>query len=408
MTLILHARRRFLIGIFISGMLMTNDLCGQVAWNSDSLFKTGQPLTGRLWGYAFGDFYDKAHTDTLNRGGSNQYTGIPGGRTEFQTRRIYLGYDFNISRKFSTEVLLAAEDNITTGGGTTSGDLLADNKLAFFVKLINLRWKNIWKGTDLVIGQVATPGFSTFTEKYWSYRPIERTIIDIRRTPSYDLGATLQGKIGGSGRFGYDLMVGNGSGARPESDNFKWFYADVWGLFLDKKLAVDLYVDYEKLNSVSNWHHARNMVKGFVAYNLPRFTIGVEGYVNYLKQDLFATRIAGGIDTMSHAASGISLYVNGTILPRKLKYYARMDKFNPTNHIDNGTYDKYVGHTANYNDPVTRETFVSVGLDFMPIPAVHFMPNIWYNAYKNQGAVYKYDSNDLVLRMTFFFVFGKS
>lgn len=395
-------------GLALFSMLMINVLCAQVAWNSDSLFKTGQPLTGRVWGYAFGDLYNKAHTDTLNRGGSNQYTGIPGGRTEFQTRRIYLGYDFNLSKKFSTEILLAAEDNITTGGGTTSGDLLADNKLAFYVKLVNLRWKNIWKGTDLVVGQVATPGFATFTERYWAYRPIERTIIDIRRTPSYDLGVTLQGKFGTSGKYGYDVMVGNGSGARPESDNFKWFYADVWGLFLEKRLAVDLYVDYEKLNDVPSWHHSRSMVKGFVAYNTPKVTIGAEGYVNFMKQDLFATRIAGHTDTISDAAAGISLYVNGIVVPRKLKYFVRLDKFNPTNKIDNATYNKYVGHTANYTDVVTRETFFTAGLDFMPIPAVHFMPNIWYNAYKNQGPDHKYDSNDLVLRMTFFFVFGKS
>jgi hypothetical protein len=252
--------------LILANVMAFNVLNGQSTWNSDSLYRSGAPLTGRLWGYAFGDLYQKAHSDTLNRGGSNQYTGIPQGRTEFQTRRIYLGYDFNLSKTFSTELLLAAEDNITTGGGTTSGDLLSDNKLAFYVKLINLRWKNIWKGTDLVIGQVGTPGFTTFTEKYWAYRSVERTIIDIRRTPSYDLGVSLQGHIGNTGRFGYNAMVGNGSGARPENDNFKWFYGELWGLFLDKKLALSLYADYEKLNAVPQWHHSRSMVKAFAVY----------------------------------------------------------------------------------------------------------------------------------------------
>jgi hypothetical protein len=33
----------------------------------------------------------------------------------FQFRRIYLGYDYNISKKFTAELLLAAEDNFPPG-----------------------------------------------------------------------------------------------------------------------------------------------------------------------------------------------------------------------------------------------------------------------------------------------------
>src|SRR3954452_19051309 len=150
---------KFLTAIFL--MLSFSILVkAQYTWNNDSAFKAGGPNSGRLWGYAFGDYYYKSHADTLNRGGSNQYTGIPQSRNEFQMRRIYLGYDYNITKKFSAELLLAAEDNITTGSGTTSGDLLTDNKFSFYIKLANIRWKNIWKGTDLVVGQAATPGFS--------------------------------------------------------------------------------------------------------------------------------------------------------------------------------------------------------------------------------------------------------
>src|SRR5690349_21890472 len=106
---------------------------GQYLWNSDSAFKAGSPNSGRIWGYVFGDYYYKGHADTLNRGGSNQYTGIPQGRNAFQFRRIYLGYDYNISKKFVAEVLLAAEDNFPAGNPpsstTPSGDQLQNNKL---------------------------------------------------------------------------------------------------------------------------------------------------------------------------------------------------------------------------------------------------------------------------------------
>ncbi len=86
----------------------------------------------------------------------------------FQFRRIYLGYDYNISKKFSAELLLAAEDNFPPGAppvgsaagttttfsaGNSTGDLLANQKLTFYIKNMNIRWKGIWKGTDLVVGE---------------------------------------------------------------------------------------------------------------------------------------------------------------------------------------------------------------------------------------------------------------
>jgi len=141
----------------------TSSLKAQYLLNSDSAFKAGTANSGRIWGYMFGDYYFKGHSDSLSRGGANQYTGIPKTRSAFQFRRIYLGYDYNISSKFSAELLLAAEDNFPAGNPPTSaalsGDQTQNNKLTFYIKLANIRWKNIWKGTDLIVGQVATPAF---------------------------------------------------------------------------------------------------------------------------------------------------------------------------------------------------------------------------------------------------------
>jgi len=110
-------------------------------------FKPG----GNLWGYTFGDFAYKGNADNLNRGGSNQYTGMLPNANAFQFRRIYLGYNYNISQKFSAEFLLAAEDDFNSGSvtegpnGTSIGDLTQGGKFAPYVKLANLRWKNIFK-----------------------------------------------------------------------------------------------------------------------------------------------------------------------------------------------------------------------------------------------------------------------
>jgi hypothetical protein len=421
-------KRNFAIQLLLSVSIILISISteAQYLWNSDSAFKAGSANSGRLWGYMFGDFAYKGHSDSLQRGGSNQYSGIPTSRNTFQFRRIYLGYDYNITKKFSAELLLAAEDNFPAGNAppssaAASGDELLNNKLSFYIKLANIRVKQIWKGTDLVIGQVATPAFPLLSEKIWAYRSIERTISDIRRTPSYDLGASLQGVFDAKGNFGYNVMVGNGSSAKPESDNFKWFYGDVFGMFFDKKLVIDLYADYERLNWVTTWHHSRQMWKGYIAYNTPGLTIGVESFVNNLKKDNFATKRAGGVDTLSAAANGTSFYIHGNIIPGKLRFFARYDLYNPFNKVDNTTYSKYAGNTGNYNDnsfigatatgdQTYKQKFMTLGLDFTPAKNVHFMPNIWYNHYATQLSNLTGKVNgdyDIVYRVTFFFTFGK-
>ena len=396
-------QRFFIIAVLSFSLFVCESLNAQFITNSDSAFKAGSPNSGRLWGYSFADFYYKGHADTLNRGGGNQYTGVPKGRNAFQIRRLYLGYNYNISKKFAAEVLLEASN------GATSGDALTDNKLAFYIKLANLRIKDIWKGTDLVLGQAPPPDFVMSSEPIWGYRSIEKTILDNRGTPSFDLGVTLQGKFDPEGgNFGYDLMIGNGTGAKPEGDKYKWLYGDIWGKFLDKKLYVNLYIDYNRMDPIAEMRHSRSMIKGFVAYTIPKFTLGVEAYSNRLQNDDQATEIStGNADVLTVQAKGISIFTHEPIVKDKLNFFARFDALNPDNKIDNSKYNKYVGNTGGFNDPSTKEQFITAGLDFTPVKNVHLMPNIWYTKYTNQGYVSKYDSYDLVYRLTFYYVFGK-
>jgi hypothetical protein len=419
--------------IFLSAF---NVASAQYLWNDTTAFKAGEANSGRLWGYTFGDFAYKGHADSLSRGGSNEYTGIPASRTTFQFRRIYLGYDYNISKKFSAELLLAAEDDFPAGNppssSSASGDELLNNKLTFYIKLANIRWKNIWKGTDLVIGQAGTPAFPGITEKVWSYRSVERTVADIRRTPSFDMGASLQGTFDPATKnFGYNVMVANGTSAKTENDNFKWFYGDVFGYFAHKHIVVDLYADYERL-ALTPLHRSRSMIKGFIAYNSSAtdksmnpgsgYTVGVEAFVNTMKNDLVATPIDGSPNvTMDGKASAISMYVHGDIIPTKLRFFARVDLYNPMTKVDNTIYKKYTEGTGNYNDnsyslvsgvntatgdQTNKQVFSTVGLDFKPAPRIHFMPNIWYNSYNSQLSSNK--DHDIVYRLTFFYAFGKN
>jgi hypothetical protein len=386
-------------------LLLSIGIISKAQPKTDTTFKP----SGKLWGYSFGDYYYKAHSDSLNRGESNQYSGIEKSRNAFQIRRIYLGYNYDITQKFSAELLLAAEDNITTNTGVTTGDLLSNNKLSIYIKLANLRWKNIWKGTDMVIGEVFTPAFPLLTEPTWGYRSIEKTIADRLRTPSYDLGVTLQGKFDpDKGNYGYNIMVGNGTGARPEGDKYKWFYGDVYAKFFNQRLIVDLYADYQRMNWSSSFHHSRNMIKGFVAYTTPSFTAGVEALINYGKNDV--VRMCGGTsDTLDAVAMGVSTYVRGIIVKDKLGYFLRFDEFNPNTKYDNSNDATYKGFTVQY-EPNDKGQFITGGVDFTPAKNVHFMPNIWYNSYTGQQANLKGRAQkdyDLVYRITFYYVFGK-
>ena len=438
-------KQLILIAIFLFVAMASQ---AQYLWNSDSAYSTSTPNSGRIWGYVFGDFDYKAHSDSLNRGGNNQYTGIPKNRNAFQFRRLYLGYDYNITSKFSAELLLAAEDNFPAFNApnqtAANGDELSNSKETFFIKYADVQWKDIWKGTTLVVGEQATPAFPFITERIWNYRSIERTISDIRRTPSYDMGAGLRGVFDpGKGNFGYNLLVANGTSDKPASNSFKWFYGDVFAYALNKKLVFDLYADYQRLNWQPGWHHDRQMIKGYIAYNTPALTIGAEGFINTMRKDDIGTFSPGQstngqkTDTINTVAEGISLYIHGNIIKNYLRFFARWDGYQPNTKFSSqkNVYSTFAGVSgvnspSGYNFPgykmtyspstgtptaatstgdiTAKEMFITAGLDFTPVHNVHFMPNIWYNHYASQLVATGPEKDyDLVYRMTFYFVFGK-
>ena len=400
----------------------------------------------RLWGYTFGDFYYAGHTDAdivgatgvaaatpSNRGGETMYSGVPTYRNAFQFRRLYLGYDYDITKKFKAEVLLASEPNASTGvNGTTSiqnGDNLVDGKMAFWIKNFNLRVRDIWNGTDFVIGEMSTPGFAlnepgtngpvSLSESTWAYRSIEKTVTDFHKNNSYDVGAALQGTFDPSTKnFGYVLMVGNNSTSsllsaqNANTGFYKIFYGDLWAKFLNQHLYVDLYADYAKTApataTVPGQEH--NMFKIFVAYLSKPVNIGVEAYTQN-----FASGV-NSIDPVTKAATpedatvhGLSIWVRGPIV-KNLNYFGRFDTYNPNTSFN--AADSYTSNTnyGSYN-PTVKEQFYTFGLDYNPTKNVHFEPNVWLVDYSDNRAAstagYVNSDHTVVYRLTFFFTFGK-
>ncbi|HET6991497.1 MAG TPA: hypothetical protein VFJ43_09250 [Bacteroidia bacterium] len=378
------------IFLFSSLLLASRELTAQ----QDTTKKADFKPSGKVWGYAFGDYYYKMHADSAGRG-SNQYSNMPSGATSFEFRRVYLGYDYNISERFSTEFLFAYE-------GTT----LSDNATrTVFIKAANLRWKNIYKNADIIFGQQATPAFPMISEKIWGYRSIEKTILDMRKgASSNDLGIGIQAKIGDKGNYGYNVLVANGTAQKLETDIFKKFYGDFYAKFLDQKLVFDVYADYERTQMLPNFHKYKSNYKLDVMYTSDPVTVGVEAYMTTLHNYVGYSNLnvsPATHDTTDAKVMGVSVFVRGRIIKDKLNFFARYDMYNPDTKF-NKDYTYTMGAA-----PVT-ESFITAGFDYTPHKNVHIMPNLWYDGYTSRakGAPGKVKSDyDMVPRLTVWYVF---
>ncbi|MBI3503099.1 MAG: hypothetical protein HY063_15035 [Bacteroidetes bacterium] len=351
--------------------------------------------SGKFSGQVFGDFQYKASspdsTNLRTYPSKAQYAfanGYDNKYSSFEFRRIYLGYDYNFTEKFSAQFLLSHESN--TG-------LDAAGQRTVYIKAANIRWKNIFKGTDAVFGQQATPTWGTFTEAIYGHRWVEKTISDMRGlASSNDFGLSLQGKYK-DGKVGYEAMMGNDNGGKPENDNFKRFYGNLWAKFLNKRLILDLYSDYELTQLSPNGpgleHSTKSkmLTKAFIAWQQEKFLIGAEviagEWKNYsFHQDTAKVPDPSKKDTVSVKPFGISFFAKANLLSKKvndknvplLGVFVRYDSYNPDKNFNSAL--KYT--STSYH---VSETFFIVGIDYSPIPQFHIMPNIWINSYKENA-----------------------
>ncbi len=379
---------RFLFLILFAFMAMSANVAGQNVQQS----ATDQPAefkpSGKLWGLVFGDYYVKVHADSLNRG-NVQYSNIPKNFNAFAIRRVYLGYDYQITEKFSTQLLLANEnDNADASGERT-----------LYIKAANIRWKNIVKNNDLVIGQTSTPIFAMMSEQVWGYRSIEKTVADMRKFgSSNDLGIAWQGKLNDKGDYGYNFMIGNGTAQKPETDKYKKFYGELYAKFINQKLIVDVTSDWEPSSATQS----KTTVKGFVAYQTDPLTVGFEIANQYQKAATKDTTLgAKNAKTVDVTPLALSFFVHGQVIKSKLNYFARYDNYNPDTKFDANI--KYSSKVAS-----DKENFITAGLDWTPIKNLHIMPNIWvdtFSSMKNNVSGKTKSDYDMAARLTCYFIF---
>ncbi len=355
--------------------------------------------SGKISGYAFGDYAYKLHADSALRG-KQQYSGLPKNYSSFNLRRVYLGYDYQFSPNISSQLLLAHESGFESNPGST--DALVDGNRSVYVKALNIRFKNIIPRATIVFGQQSTPTFANLSEHIWGYRSIEKTIADMRGvSSSTDLGLGVFGKIGKSENVGYDIMVGNANGAKLENNKFKRIYTSLYFYLLNKKLVIQGNYEHDRSASAPVQQDINNF-KAYAAYHTSKTTFAVEAFTQLKTNN--AMYVMGADSLYSDVApSGISFYITQQLTPDKLKFFVRYDIYNPDSKYISS--NKYI---SGYS--TTKESFATLGLDILAYKNVHIMPNLWYNHYgsKLPGVSGKLKGDyDLEARVTLYFLFNK-
>ena len=321
--------------------------------------------SGKVWGYAFGDYFYKTGGDSTIS--LLDYTNYPKDYNSFDFRRIYLGYDHNISKDFFARFVLAYDGN----------DVLPNLKNTVLIKDAFLAWKEIFSGSNLTIGLQPTPSYSFIEEKIWGYRSVEKTIMDQRGiTGSRDLGVMLNGNFDEKKNYGYYFMIATGSGVRKEINKYKKYYGMLSGNFADKKVTADIYADFENVNSDND----RYTFSSFLSYSVESFTIGMEGF---FQRNKYFSSVSNSADPM-----GLSLFATGNISENKIRFFSRVDYYNDNTSTAQSGFNQY---------------FVTAGIDFMPHKNVHLMPNIWLNAYSQKNSSNPGMKTDVVPRITFYY-----
>ena len=173
---------RFSIFLLMSAFFQ-NSVDAQYVFSNDSAYKAGQENTGRLWGYAFGDFAYKTHADSLKSWWCKSVL------QEFP--RIVMN---SLSVVFTWVTIIISVKNsqpacywplrtiflpasppangtfVLNSNGSSTGDLTLNNKLTFFIKQMFSAGKGFVREPIFLVGQFTTPSFPELSEKVWSYR----------------------------------------------------------------------------------------------------------------------------------------------------------------------------------------------------------------------------------------------
>jgi hypothetical protein len=339
---------------------------------------------GRISGLIFGDYYynvtgEPTHTynatgsdaDFVNIDGSTFPSGQPRviGRdlNGTQIRRVYFQLDNDLSIRVSSRFRLEADSKELTSGG----------KLGVFVKAAYVQIKDLVPRGNFLFGMVNTPTFES-SEEFWAYRAVEKTLADFRGiASSSDVGVQLRGFVDDGHRIGYNALLGDGTGQKPEDNRYKRAYFSL-PLRPLEDLRIEPYVDYEGFTGGNN--RDRVTYKIFSGYEFRRAAVGAEV-----------------VDRINHVQVGRNAEPFGFSVFGRMKAADKLGAF--------ARYDRWQPNTRAANR-IDQNLYIA-GLDWEPYKDVHVMPNVEMAQYSARGTATAPAHHDLQARVTFYWKFSK-
>jgi len=320
----------------------------------------------KISGLAYADyFYNVLRDSTFSGANAPKNAALTGPKNfnGFQFRRIYLTFDNDISEKLTTRFRFEDDQIAATSG--------AANNL--FVKDAFLRWKNIFPGSDITLGEQPTP-VTEISEGAWGFRSIEKVPLDLHGIVSTrDLGISLRGRIDADGNYNYSVLIGNNSNTSPASNKYKRYYFD----FLAKPFTnfqLSLHGDYAAYAPAAGSHdNDKAIVSLLLGYGIKdSYNISAEVFSQNAANGF--KPVIGGVSgsTESIVARGYAVYGWYNFVP-EFGIVLRYDYFDPnTSSADNAKSD-------------SRHLLIA-GVNWKVDKSVAIQPNIEYETYEEKPA----------------------
>lgn len=302
-----------------------------------------KPSPGKFVGSIFSDYRYVVQEPQI----STPTSGTDG-RNEFDIRRAAFGYDHSFSRDVNALVMIDASTGTLQQG------------------FIN--YKNLISQVDMKMGKMQTLSSET-VEKVWQYRSMDATALDKAGfTNEFDNGVAFTGRTDANGTSYGRLAAYNGTGG-AENDKIKKYGLSL-GSWLDKSSVVELYADYENVGN------GRSTITGKVFFGMSATTyaFGFEGFYRMNR------KFAGTKDITPVGGSLFTWFE----LMTNVRAVARLDG------MDNDLNNSNAGY---------REVNVNIGLDYVPAPDVHLIPNIVYGKQLKKGST-AVNADVIIVRLT--------
>ncbi|MDZ7756807.1 hypothetical protein [Rhodohalobacter sp.] len=335
-----------------------------------------------VWGYVFGDMFWKADGDE-DLWGRGEFMSTEKNAIGGNLRRIYVGFDHDISSNLTTRVLFE----------TNSGTIDPSGKFSPIVKLGYIRWDvpvDFLHNNVVSVGLIPTPIFS-FPEKSFGYRSVEKEALDARGIGrSADQGISYSATFDEDSNFGFTALLGNGTGNRPTETKRLEYTGSVFAKFLDSRLTVETMYNYKSLGN----DRENSILRGFVGFETDQFRFGGE-----VARILNSVGTAQGFNDVEPILYSVFYAFKIPSFSDDVEFFGRYDRYNPDTDYETGKVYP--------NDPqfFSNQSLAILGLKYQPIDRVNIMPNLYFNIYDEKRDEIEDRKTDIVLRTTIYYSF---